>query len=79
MHMVCSEVSIETCMVKETSLFCKADLCGMQFSIEGVSVFLNAITVTVGATDFRSLVAQIEPSPSLNPKPETVQFVQLDF
>ena len=42
---MCSEVSIEACMLKETELFCEADLLGMQFSIEGVSVFIHFIRV----------------------------------
>ena len=42
---MCSEVSIEACMFKETELFCEADLLGMQFSIEGVSVFIHFIRV----------------------------------
>ena len=32
-------------MLKEAELFCEADLPGMQFSIEGVSVFIHFIRV----------------------------------
>ena len=32
-------------MLKEAELFCEADLLGMQFSIEGVSVFIHFIRV----------------------------------
>ena len=42
---MCSEVSIEACMLKEAELFSEADLLGMQFPIEGVSVFIHFIRV----------------------------------